>query len=330
MSQITAKVIEDSISSSAKRLVTMQLVYPRFIHAEAKTHRVLSISSEEAVLLTQDDGFMSDPNLSRNASSSRAIPVAKMLEQVRNNPAMPVHWGANQPGMQAYAECNELITVPGDLADAYGRFCGVHGFYEREKATREDWWKFLGWIAAAGAEAFSEAGYHKQIVNRRLEADQLIHVIVTASEWDNFFELRNHPAAQPEIRALAIAMQEAMEESKATTFYRASGDIQNSDNWHLPYVTVEERLKYPFNPTYLAKLSAARCARVSFLNHDGTTPVEEKDIALYDMLVGSRPLHASPVEHQAYPDDLEMSKHLWGNFKGWVQHRKLVENRILK
>lgn len=305
MSQITAKVIEDSISSSAKRLVTMQLTYPRFIHAEAKTHRVLSISSEEAVLLTQDDGFMSDPNLSRNASSSRAIPVAKMLEQVRNNPAMPVHWGANQPGMQAAVE-----LTGADLM-----------------MTKAEWLSAAG-SAASHAEIMMERGAHKQVVNRILEPFQLMHVIVTASEWDNFFELRNHPDAQPEIRALAIAMQEAMNESKEITYYRSSGDIQSSVNWHLPYVTAEERLKHPFNPRHLAKLSAARCARVSFLNHDGTTPVEEKDIALYDMLVGSRPLHASPVEHQAFPDDLEMSGHLWGNFKGWVQHRKLVENEI--
>lgn len=305
MSQITAKVIEDSISSSAKRLVTMQLTYPRFIHAEFMTHRVFS----------------------RNASSSRAIPVAKMLEQVRNNPAMPVHWGANQPGMQARSEHDAMVSV-GDFvrfdnpADAE--------LYELEitDITVQDAWRQAASQAADIAEAMANAGYHKQVANRILEPFQLMHVIVTASEWDNFFELRNHPDAQPEIRALAIAMQEAMNESKEVTHYRNSGDIQSSVNWHLPYVTTEERLKHPFNPRHLAKLSAARCARVSFLNHDGTTPVEEKDIALYDMLVGSRPLHASPVEHQAFPDDLEMSGHLWGNFKGWVQHRKLVENEI--
>ena len=79
---IQAKIIEDSISSTGKRITTFQLLYPRFIHAELMTHRVFS----------------------RNASSSRAIPVTKMLAMVREDPAMPIHWGRNQPGMQAKEE----------------------------------------------------------------------------------------------------------------------------------------------------------------------------------------------------------------------------------
>ena len=85
--QMEVKVIADSISESGKRITTFQLKYPRFIHSEVMTHRVFS----------------------RNASSSRAIPVKKMIEQVRNNPAMPIHWGANQSGMQAKNELNECF-----------------------------------------------------------------------------------------------------------------------------------------------------------------------------------------------------------------------------
>src|SRR5687768_8649110 len=106
-----AKVIEDSINRRGIRLTTLQISYPRFIHAEAKTHRIISNSGEEYIVLTQDEGFMSDPNLSRNGSSSRAVPVAKFVKEVRENPAMPVHWGKNQPGMQAREENNEPVTL---------------------------------------------------------------------------------------------------------------------------------------------------------------------------------------------------------------------------
>lgn len=289
MTQITAKVIEHSISSEGKELLTYQLAYPRFIHSEFLTHRVFS----------------------RNASSSRAIPVAKMIEQVRTNPAMPVHWGKNQPGMQAAVELtgNEL-----DIAKSQ--------------------WHRAAWQAANIAEEMSALGAHKQVVNRILEPFQIIHVIVTATEWDNFFELRAHPDAQPEIRVLAEVMLAARASSKPVL--RIS-DADFALGWHLPYVTQQERAEHATSPFYLAKLSAARCARVSYLTHDGKQPDPAKDLELYERLVGSRPLHASPVEHQAYPDRLRMegdlddgwvSHDLHGNFVGWVQYRKLVEKSV--
>jgi thymidylate synthase ThyX len=267
MSGITARVIEDSISQAGVRLTTLQLRYPRFIHAEFMTHRVFS----------------------RNASSSRAIPVAKMIEQVRTNPAMPVHWGKNQAGMQASAE------MEGQQLETMMRAW--------QQAARE---------AAATAEFMEKHGLHKQVANRILEPFQFISVIVTATEWDNFFDLRAHPDAQPEIQALAVLMKIAMD--KSTPKMLAQGV------WHLPYVLEDEREKLDLNT--LLKASAARCARVSYLTHDGENPTIEKDIALYDRLVGSVPLHASPIEHQATPID---SNEWSGNFKGWQQYRKLVE-----
>jgi len=77
------KIIEDSLNPyNGIRLTTVQLRYWRGIHAEFMTHRVFS----------------------RNASSSRAIPVSTFLKQVWNDPATPVHWGANQQGMKARIE----------------------------------------------------------------------------------------------------------------------------------------------------------------------------------------------------------------------------------
>jgi thymidylate synthase ThyX len=276
-----AKVIEDSVSPDGVRLVTMQLRYPRFVHAEFMTHRVFS----------------------RNASSSRAIPVAKMIEQVRTKPAKPVHWGKNQPGMQARAE--------------------LEGIYlENTQAL----WEAAASHAADIATVMERQGAHKQVVNRILEPFQWISVIVTATEWDNFFELRDHPDADPNIALLARMMKSEMDLSTPVRrgVYNAKGPT--AFDWHLPYVTLDERTIYMLRPRYLAKLSAARCARVSYLTHEGKVPDPSKDVELYDKLVGSRPLHASPVEHQAYPAIGANVRS--GNFRGWVQHRKLVEAEV--
>lgn len=262
-----AKIIEDSIAPNGRRLVTMQLRYQRFIHAEFMTHRVFS----------------------RNASSSRAIPVAKMIEQVRNDPARPVHWGRNQAGMQAdeQLDARALEQVMGMWMDAAN-------------------------VAADIAEAMNLAGLHKQVANRILEPFQFINVVVTATEWDNFFELRTHKDAQPEFQVLAKEMKRVMEES--TPIVRQVGE------WHLPYVQAEERKMYPVD--MLIKMSAARCARVSYLKHDKTKPNVEDDIALYHRLITSKPAHASPIEHQATP--FSKADYASNNFWGWEQFRSTL------
>lgn len=270
---ITAKVIEDSLSIYGARLTTLQLTYPRFIHAEFMTHRVFS----------------------RNASSSRAIPVAKMVEMVRTDPAMPIHWGANQPGMQAKSELMPLANR-------------THSKTLWVKAANQ---------AADIAEAMMKMGLHKQVANRLLEPFQHIHVVVTATEWQNFFDLRCHPDAQPEIQELATQMRLAIAESLPTAVC--------VDEWHLPYVTMAEREMY--ETTELVKISAARCARVSYLKHDGTESDIKEDLELYERLVGGVPLHASPIEHQATPD---FPDNCSGNFKGWIQYRKKVEAALSK
>lgn len=280
---IQAKIIEDSISATGKRITTFQLLYPRFIHAELMTHRVFS----------------------RNASSSRAIPVKKMLEMVRNEPAMPIHWGKNQPGMQA----KEQLT--GD------ELCLAHGLWLRAALN-----------AADIAEEFEEIGLHKQVANRILEPFQHISVVLTATEFDNWFELRAHPDAQPEIHELAIQMMNAM--------FASTPKELSILEWHLPYVTQAERDS--LNPETARKVSAARCCRVSYLKHDGGAASVEEDLALCDRLAGARPIHASPFEHQAAPDRLvpgnRMQMSHWespklhGNFVGWIQYRKLIEQQF--
>ena len=256
---IEAKVVLDSISDAGARITTLQLVYPRFIHSEFLTHRVFS----------------------RNSSSSRAIPIQKMIEQVRNNPAYPVEWGMNQPGMQAGAEVEE-----------------------RGRAVLS--WRMGALEAANRAEIMMKLGLHKQIVNRVLEPYQWMHTIVTATEWANFFALRDHPDAQPEIAALARSMRTAMQLSKP---------VERTE--HLPYIT-EGEYTLPLVSQYLA--SAARCARVSYLNHDGSTPNLQHDLELAAKLNTAG--HMSPFEHQARA--LAGTYLSSNNFRGWQQHREWV------
>lgn len=307
---ISAKVICDSISHSGVRLTTMELNYHRFIHAEAKTHRILSLDDEEyEIVLKQDVDLMDDPMLSRNASSSRAIPTTKMLEQIRSNPAMPIHWGKNQAGMQAREELSEIeIDV-----------------------VKSDW-NYASKRMTEIATLMSEMGLHKQIVNRLLEPFQWIKVIVTATEWDNFFKLRLCKDAQPEMMVLAEHMKTAMDESIPVELH--PGD------WHLPYVNLADFDDSGDPITEAIKCSVARCARISFLNHDNSTPDIEKDIALADKLLEAG--HCSPFEHIATPMDFakdtfelawengvthkDRDNNFWsGNFRGWRMYRKLLD-----
>ena len=249
---------------------------------------------------------------SRNASSSRAIPTTKMLEQIRSNPAMPIHWGKNQAGMQAREELSEIeIDV-----------------------VKSDW-NYASKRMAEIATLMSEMDLHKQIVNRILEPFQWIKVIVTATEWDNFFKLRLHKDAQQEIQELARCMKTAMDESIPV-------ELQPGE-WHLPFVDLADFDDSGDPITEAIKCSVARCARIAVLKHDGTHPSIEDDLKLYNRLVGSSPEHASPCEHIATPMDFakdtfelawengvthkDRDNNFWsGNFRGWRMYRKILED----
>lgn len=258
---ITAKVIADSIADGCPRLTTLQLRYPRFIHAEFMTHRVFS----------------------RNASSSRAIPINRVIKDVMDDPAIPIHWGSNQRGMQSVDELpsGEVLWLD----------------------ARDD--------AVRNAQRLADQGYHKQIVNRILEPLQHINVLVTATEWDNFFALRDHADAQPEIQELARVMRGAMAGSEPMPM--------NKDWWHIPY---ELSCDPVINWSLSKKLSAARCASVSYKTVDGKDMSVDRALAIFDGLTGD-PLHASPFEHIARPDPDNGAG--CRNFTGWHQWRSDIE-----
>lgn len=263
---IKAEIVADSYGwgygSNTGRLTTFQLTYPRFIHAELMTHRVFS----------------------RNAASSRAIPVKKMIRDLRDNPAGPVYWGTNKPGMQAGEEA-----------------IGLRLWLAKKV------WTFACYLMIICAWILMKLNIHKQISNRILEPWFHMRTIISATEWENFFNLRRHPDAQPEIKALADEMYRAMQ---ANRFKWKS--LKDSE-WHLPYISREEKLEHDIST--LIKCSVARCCRVSYLNHDGTKPDIKKDIELHDRLIKDG--HMSPLEHVARP-----SNGWSGNFKGWYQYRK--------
>ena len=305
MTQITAKVIAHSKSAvNGKEIITMELEYPRFIHGEFMTHRMFS----------------------RNAASSRAIPVSKMIQQVRTSPAQPCHWGKNQAGMQAKEELTDS-----NLA------CSQVG------------WKQAARLAADSADYMNSQNAHKQIVNRILEPFQTMKTVVTTTEWENFYWLRNHEDAQPEIKRLAEVMLEAVSFSSAV--------VLEAGDWHTPYFngafgtgcwiskadtdSLEDALA----------ISASCCAQVSYRLLDDSI---EKARMVYKRLVESSPVHASPFEHQATPisdtcyhkgkevndygnsctweqgiTHIDREGTLWsGNFQSWIQHRQLIPNNV--
>jgi thymidylate synthase ThyX len=235
----SARVLLDSVSPTGARLVTMEVRYPRFIHAEVLTHRMF-------------------------------------------------YWGKNQAGMSARREVDDAAR---SLAEAEWRAA-----LERALATAE-------------RLSDSDIDLHKQLVNRILEPFAWITVILTATEWANFFTQRCHEDAQPEIKHLADLM---LEHFRASTPQRVA-----PGGWHLPLISDDERA---LDAVLLRKLSVARCARVSYLTHGGTRD-HDKDLELFDRLVdGGANGHWSPFEHVATP--LERGSEMCANLRGWKQYRK--------
>lgn len=251
--------------------------------------------------------IMTHRMFSRNSASSRAIPTEKLLKQIQDDPAMPVWWGKNQSGMQAREEL--------DLAG---------------KAVAESSWRLARNDAMAGVLELSKIGLHKQIANRIVEPWMYITVLVTATEFGNARALRVHPDAQPEFQDVARKAFDLFDTSKPQRL--ASGQ------WHWPLVTdLKDLIAEGFSPADICAISAGRCARVSYLTHDGKRDPAE-DVKLADRLLKSG--HMSPFEHVAramtareWMDYADEASSNWihnrvpvGNFWGWGQYRKDLQN----
>jgi len=282
--KISAKVAADSVSLEGKRLTTLEVEYPRFILSQLNTHRMLS----------------------KNSSSSRAIPIKRVIDMVESSPAMPIHWGKNQPGMQAHEE----VASPEEAKEL---------------------WLEAARGAVEVARKMDEQRVHKQVVNRILEPFQWMKTVITGTEWDNFFWLRDHKDGQPEIQELAQKIKEAMEESTPVPLTNVM--------WHTPYYG-DGWWSPSMGPLEEAvMISMSCCAQVSYRRLDDNM---DKAKHIYKMLnLGSEeePSHASPVEHIAVPysegwEEGVTSEHkvlgkMSGNFAGWVQYRHLVKNNTV-
>ena len=293
---ISCKVIAKSVSPSLIEIATIEIEYPRFILAELNTHRMLS----------------------KNSASSRAIPIRKVHEYIRNSPAIPVEWGKNQAGMSA----RELLSK------------------EEAAAAKEIWLNGIDSAIFHSLVLAEQYNVHKQIANRITEPWMTMKSVVTATNWLNFFELRAHPDAQPEFRELAYAIKDELD---ATTPQKLE-----EGEWHVPYVQTDRNkdgvLEYYDQFGKLLSLedaktiSASCCAQVSYRKNDDTL---EKAKQVFDRLM-STPMHASPIEHQATPmvnaslkdpgvTHLTKSGDLYSaNFRGWIQNRQLYANESVK
>ena len=279
--------------------------------------------------------FMTHRMFSRNAASSRAIPFTKMVEQLG---AMPVRFGQANSGMQ---DKGVEHNVPVYLYD--------------EDYSYIDAWKIAQHNAEEVASAFNKAGFHKQVMNRLLEPFQFIKVVVTATEWANFFWLRDDGPADPTIAELARCMRAAYDSSVPLELLEGE--------YHLPYVNRSRSSRFD-NLIYSIEdgdseieltvedaiiVSGARCAAVSFRKTDYDL---EKSKQVYDRLVGDDHKHGSALEHQAKvmmkidhgdgffdPENVPTNPNTWedgvshvdrdhnlwsGNFVGWIQNRKLI------
>lgn len=317
--QVSAKVITHSKSKeTGKEVITFELEFPRIVLAEFNTHNALS----------------------KNTSSSRAIPVATMSAQVAENPSMPVRFGKKNPGMQDAGEHDQQV------------FIGHVGGYYEGYYTPQEAWKIAAEVGAGFANAFDYAGYAKQVCNRLSEIGQRVKVVMTATQLENFYWLRDHKMADPTIEALAKDIKRAHKESIPVEL-----DV---GDWHVPYfggegvgywlkgcgIELQEALD----------ISASCAAQASYRKLDDSL---EKAKSVVDRLnLGidiTEPMHVSPTEHQCTP--IEKAGDYWdeggnylinhpfdpnswqegvthvkkngtlcsGNLEGWVQYRKLIK-----
>lgn len=361
---IKAEIIADSKNEFGNRITTMVVTMPRIILAEFNTHRMFS----------------------RNSASNRAIPFEKMVKAVEENPFIPIAWQKDHKGMQG----TEYFLQEGKNCEIDGNCLKNNWLGQRDNAI-------------AVAKHMSDLECTKQLCNRLLEPFMWHTVIVTATEWENFFALRcpkyqvldgtfyrswkdvlksvkdldttykaclqadtlerlKHNKGQAEIHmmALAEAMWDAYNESTPKEL--------KTGEWHIPFgddlikfnrfSLIEFAEKQWLNNSIkididdvLIKIATARCARVSYtvVGEEGKEPNYENDIKLHDKLAESG--HWSPFEHCARvmnereyeassvicldneitEENIPNYSQGWsGNFRGFIQYRKMFDNENIK
>ena len=289
MAVATAKVIAKSRHyQTGTEITSFEIEFPRIILAEFNTHRAIS----------------------KNTSSSRAIPSGNVIERLENAPFFPEFWGKNQSGMQAREELDD-----------------------RAKTQALDAWNTFRTQAIYFTRFFQKIGLHKQLANRISEPFQTVKMVATATEWNNFYWLRDHDAAQPEMQELAQAMWDATNMVEAFNLHPGE--------WHLPYYRGGIwRKDFPETLEQARMISVSCCAQTSYRKNDDTL---EKAERLFKTFFEADRVHASPAEHQATPINYELDylpygvTHqtiddegtLWSNnLKDWIQFRARIPNTV--
>lgn len=302
------RVERDSISPADDRLTTFVVTYPRIVLAESLTHRANADTWGDSYVCERT----TTPDISKNSASSRAIPFAKMCEAVQRDPYMP-EWTMSQKGMQG-GTATESVKIAADV----------------------DWRWAMDRMCEAATYIHSY-GVHKQDCNRLLEPFAWVTQVVTSSAWDNFFSLRCHHMAHPALRKIARMMYLSRCDSIPTPL--------GYDRWHLPFVPDGDQDEFRYTPGFIIapadapalvpepiRRSAARCAWVSYENHDRDAS-DDAVSRTFQRLFADVPGHFSPLEHQATPMRpglVQTRPELRSNLSGWLQARKLIATECVR
>lgn len=229
----------------------------------ATGHRFITYMVRFPKILLQE--LNTHRQLVRNCGSSRAIPSSKYIDNIYIDTYIP-DFTKNKRGMV------------GDDLD------------ERAKVDAECVWLSSMDSAVKCVEDMIEIGVHKQDANRILEPFAYVDLVISGTEWANFFVLRMAEDAQPAFRDIAIKMHQAR--LKSTPNHLMPGE------WHIPFDGFWDE-SMPLE--WKLKIAIARCARVSYASHGNEAISVEKDLELYGHLVENG--HKSPLEHiaQAVP-----------------------------
>ncbi len=314
---INAKIIADSKNAFGNRLTTFVLTFPRIILAEVNTHRMLS----------------------RNSASSRAIPFEKMVKMVEENPFIPIKWMKDHKGMQGVEYFTDDDIKYGEFIEQW--LSARDNAIESAKSLSEGITYSDGIDSGDAPSKEGNIGVTKQIVNRLLEPFMWHTAIVTATEWENFFALRAHDAAEIHLQDLAYKMLEEYNKStpkelKAGEWHIPFGDKFEEDRLGKLMIELDKQEQVSKNSYHhilkweelvKVKIASARCARISYSNFEGKDDYEA-DIKLHDNLIKMG--HWSALEHCAramnHRENNGESFGSWsGNFRGFVQYRKLFE-----
>ena len=335
-------IVGHSLSPQSAETITVLATFPRIILSEINTHRMLS----------------------KNTSSSRAIPFKKMVEAVENDPFIPIAWQKEHKGMQG----SEYITNLDDIGDANAVW-----LMAREEAIDK-------------ARLLNQyEGVTKQLCNRLLEPFMWTTMLITGSKegWDNFFNLRCpsykliglgkenvksrkewlekmqfssalHPSMYPKTDVEWLQINKGQAEIHIMDLAEKIYDAVNESTpkqlqageWHIPMISDLESLKLSTDDQI--KLSVGRAANTSYtVVGDGKELTLEHAIKIHDKCVEL--VHSSVFEHcaRAMSDEEykvfikgknigtiapylfdDTSKGWCNNLKGFMPYRYFIDNKI--